>query len=311
MVSKTVADRVTRIADKMGYSRSTLAYGLRTGRTHTVGVVIPDLTNPMFPPIIRSIERSLAKQGYIVILADSDNNQKNEISIVESMKSRNVDGLILATAHRRDSVVSTCIDENIPLVLVNRTIDTHSVTAVINDDEHGIDLAVSHLMSLGHQSIAYIGGPQDTTTGHDRFLAFKKLVRNRNFESHADLMLNCKAFTVAAGRNGFLTILKKRRKFTAVVAGNDLLALGCYDALLELGLKCPADVSVTGFNDMPFMDRLSPALTSVLTPLAEIGRQAAELLLERIRNPESPVRTINLLPELIVRASTAPPAGKK
>lgn len=311
MVSKTVADRVTRIADKMGYSRSTLAYGLRTGRTHTVGVVIPDLTNPVFPPIIRSIERVLAKQGYIVILADSDNDQKNEVSIVESMKSRHVDGLILATAHRRDSVVSTCIDENIPLVLVNRTIDTHSVTAVINDDEHGIDLAVSHLMSLGHRSIAYIGGPQDTTTGHDRFLAFKKLVRDRNFESHADLMLNCKAFTVAAGRNGFLSILRKGRKFTAVVAGNDLLALGCYDALLELGLKCPMDVSVTGFNDMPFMDRLSPALTSVLIPLAEIGRQAAELLLERIRDPDAPVRTINLLPELIVRASTAPPPSKK
>lgn len=311
MVSEAVADRVTGIADKMGYARSALAYGLRTGRTHTVGVLIPDLTNPMFPPIIRSIERSLAEQGYIVILADSDNNQKNETAIAESLKSRHVDGLILATAHRRDSVVSTCVEENIPLVLVNRTIDAHSVTAVINDDEHGINLAVSHLVELGHQSIAYIGGPQNTTTGHDRYLAFKKLLRKGNFKSHVDMILNCKAFTEAEGHSGFLSILKKGRKFTAVVAANDLLALGCYDALLEHGLKCPADISVTGFNDMPFMDRLSPPLTSLLIPHDEIGAQAAKLLLERIRNPQSPVRTVNLLPELIVRASTAPPAIQK
>lgn len=311
MVSKTVAERVSKIAAEMGYARSTLAYGLRTGRTHTVGVVIPDLTNPMFPPIIRGIERSLAKQGYNVILADSDNDQKIEMSIVESMVSRNVDGLILATAHREDSVVSTCVEEDIPLVLVNRTIDAHSVTAVINDDEHGINLAVSHLAELGHRSIAYIGGPQNTTTGHDRYLAFKKLLRDGRFESHSDIILNCKAFTVAEGRNGFLAMLRKDREFTAVVAANDLLALGCYDALLELGLKCPADISVTGYNDMPFMDRVSPALTSVLIPHKEIGIEAAELLLERIRKPESAVRTVNLQPELIIRASTAPLARKK
>lgn len=307
MVSAAVADRVIRVAEEMGYARSTLASGLRTGRTHAIGVLIPDLTNPMFPPIIRGIERSLAEQGYIAILADSENNQKNESAIVESLKSRHVDGLILATAHRSDSVVSTCVEEHIPLVLVNRTIDAHSVTAVINDDEHGIGLAVSHLVELGHKSIAYVGGPQDTTTGHDRYLAFKKLLRARQFESHADLIMNCKAFTEAEGHRGFLSILRKGRGFTAVVAANDLLALGCYDALLEFGLECPTDISVTGFNDMPFMDRLSPPLTSLLIPHDEIGIQAAKLLLERIRNPESALRTVNLFPELIVRGSTAAP----
>jgi LacI family transcriptional regulator len=310
MVSGAVADRVSRIAAEMGYARSTLAYGLRTGRTHTIGVVIPDLTNPLFPPIIRQIERTLADQGYIAILADSDNDQKNEMAIVQSLMSRNVDGLILATAHRLDSVVSTIVEDHVPLVLVNRTIDTHSVTAVINDDEHGIELAVFHLVGLGHKSIAFIGGPQDTSTGHDRFLAFKKLMRAGTFESHDDLILNCDAFTETEGHRGFLSILEKGRKFTAVVAANDLLALGCYDAMGELGLSCPADISVTGFNDMPFMNRLSPPLTSLRIPHAEIGNQAARLLLERILNPESQVRTINLLPELIIRGSTAPPKNK-
>jgi len=310
MVSTAVADRVSRIAAEMGYARSTLAYGLRTGRTHTIGVVIPDLTNPLFPPIIRQIERTLADQGYIAILADSDNNQKNETTIVQSLMSRNVDGLILATAHRLDSVVSTIVEDGVPLVLVNRTIDTHSVTAVINDDEHGIELAVSHLVGLGHKSIAYLGGPQDTSTGHDRFLAFKKLMRDGTFESHDDLILNCKAFTEVEGHKGFLSILETKRKFTAVIAANDLLALGCYDAMTELGLSCPEDISVTGFNDMPFMNRLSPPLTSLRIPHDEIGNQAARLLLERILNPESQVRTVNLLPELFIRKSTASPKSE-
>ena len=308
MVSASVAERVRHIANEMGYARSSLAYGLRTGRTQTIGVVIPDLTNPLFPPIIRQIERKLAEQGYIAILADSDNNHENEKAIVQLLLSRNVDGLILATAHRLDSVVITCVDENIPLVLVNRTIDAHSVTAVINDDAHGIELATSHLAGLGHESIAYIGGPQDTSTGHDRFLAFKHLMNTGRFKSHSHVIRNCKAFTEAEGRRSFLALLKKDRKFTAVIAANDLLALGCYDALSELGLRCPNDISVTGFNDMPFVDRLSPPLTSVRIPHDEIGNQAVELLLEKIRNPQSPIRTVNILPELIVRGSTAPPA---
>ena len=309
MVSSAVADRVSRIAAEMGYARSSLAYGLRTGRSHTIGVVIPDLTNPLFPPIIRQIERTLASQGYIAVLADSDNNQENETAIVQSLMSRNVDGLILATAHRLDAVVSACVERQIPLVLVNRTIDTHSVTAVINDDEHGIELAVSHLVGLGHKSIAYLGGPQNTSTGHDRFLAFKRLSKDGRFKSPSDLILNCKAFTEAEGHRGFLSILNKGRKFTAVVAANDLLALGCYDAMAELGLSCPEDISVTGFNDMPFMNRLTPPLTSLRIPHDEIGKQAALLLLEQIRDPESQVRTVNLLPELIVRGSTASPKG--
>jgi LacI family transcriptional regulator len=311
MVSREVADRVARIASEMGYKRSPLAAGLRTGRTHTVGVLIPDLTNPMFPPIIRGIERSLAEQGYIAILADSDNNQKNESAIVESLKSRHVDGLILATAHRRDPVVAACVAEGIPLVLINRTVDDHSVTAVINDDDYGIGLAVSHLVALGHRWIAYIGGPQDTTTGHDRYKAFRKLIRAGRFNTHPELIQNCKAFTESAGHKAFLSILDSSQKFTAVVAANDLLALGCYDALAEKGLECPGDISVTGFNDTPFMDRVQPPLTSLHIPHDEIGVQAARLLLQRIRNPDTPVRTVNLLPELIIRGSTAAPGGRR
>lgn len=309
MVSKAVAKRVSSVALELGYKRSPMAAGLRTGRSYTVGVLIPDLTNPIFPPIVRGIERTLGEQGYIAILADSDNNLKNEQAILDSMKSRQVDGLILATAHRKDTAVSACMDEKIPLVLANRSIDrsinSHAITEVINDDEKGIGLAIDHLRAMGHSNIAYVGGPQDTSTGHGRYQAFRKIMHARQLEANPDLMVNCDAFTETEGRQGFLTLLNKGLVFSAVVAANDLLALGCYDALQDSHLRCPQDMSVTGFNDTPFMDRLSPPLTTVQIPLDEMGVTAARLLLQLIREPATQSQSIKLEPKLVVRGSTA------
>jgi LacI family transcriptional regulator len=310
MVSETVARRVEKVAKSMGYSRSPLASGLRTGRSFTIGVLIPDLTNPVFPPIVRGIERSLSAKGYIAMLADSDNNQDSELMLLESMKSRSVDGMILATAHRKDPVVDACVADKIPLVLVNRTTDSHDVTSVVNDDVHGIDLAISHLLELGHQRIAFVGGPQNTSTGRDRYVAFRNHFKNGDFKSHPDLMINATSFSEAAGEKTLKKLWSTRRKFTAVVAANDLLALGCYDALQTRGMSCPKDLSITGFNDMPFVDKLSPSLTSIRIPLDEIGRQAADLLLSQIRTPADTGKTIiTLKPELIIRESTELPGG--
>lgn len=307
MVSAAVAERIVRIANEMGYARSPLASGLRTGKSYTIGVIIPDLSNPVFPPVVRGIERTLSADGYIAILADSDNSQQSERAIFDSMKSRRIDGLILATAHTEDPIVTDCVDEQLPVVLVNRTTDKHEVSEVVNNDELGIRLAVAHLIELGHRSIAFLGGPQNTSTGRGRYAAFENLARNGQFSLDSDLCVNCTAFTEAAGHSGMRDILSRNKLFTGVIAANDLLALGCYDALQERGLSCPDDVSVTGFNDMPFADRFSPALTSLHIQHDELGVQAANLLLAEIRDCEARRKTIRLDPNLVIRASTAPP----
>lgn len=303
MVSAAVAERIISIANEMGYARSPMASGLRTGRSFTVGVIIPDLSNPVFPPIVRGIERTLAAEGYIAILADSDNSQRSERAIFDSMKARQIDGLILATAHLEEQIVQDCIDEKLPVVLVNRTTDGHEVTEVINNDELGIQLAVSHLLELGHGQIAFLGGPQNTSTGRDRYQAFIDLATKESLDP--DFCVNCDAFTEVAGHTGMLELLDRSKPCTAVVAANDMLALGCYDALKERRLSCPDDISVTGFNDMPFADRLSPPLTSLHIPHDDLGVQAASLLLAEIRDSETPRGTIRLDPRLIVRESTA------
>ncbi len=307
MVSADVAVRVTDIANEMGYARSPLASGLRTGKSYTIGVIIPDLSNPVFPPVVRGIERTLGAEGYIAILADSDNNPKSERAIFDSMKSRRIDGLIMATAHIEDPIVSACIEEQMPVVLANRTTDAGNVSAVVNNDELGIRLAVSHLVELGHTRIAFVGGPENTSTGRDRRQAFENQANNGSFELDEELITSCTAFTEEAGHEGMSTILDKGKNVTAVVAANDMLALGCYDALQERNLSCPEDISVTGFNDMPFVNRVSPPLTSLHIPHDELGVRAARLLLEEIRNPAFTVKTVRLDPTLIVRGSTCAP----
>lgn len=305
MVSKPVADKVLAVARKLGYLRNPLASGLRTRRSHTIGVLIPDITNPVFPPIIRGIERTLAAAGYISVLADSDSHERNTQNIVESLLGRQVDGLILATAYRKDPVVDKCIEKGVPLVLVNRLVDKARVAAVVNDDDFGIRLALEHLLGLGHREIAFVGGPQNTSTGYHRYLAFLAATKEHGLKIDRSLVVNGKSFSEAEGQACLTKIIAENdRRFTAVVAANDLLALGCFDALTAHGMRCPDDVSVSGFNHMPFVDRFTPSLTTVHIPHDELGAQAAQLLLERIRHPEDAPKIIRLKPTLVLGAST-------
>lgn len=309
MVSDRLARKIMRVAEELGYRRNPLAAGLRTQRTHTVGIVLPDITNPVFPPMVRGAEHTLGAEGYTAILADSGGRRRSERTILENMKTRRVDGLIIAAARRKDPIVDECVELAIPLVLVNRTVDKHNVAAVINDDELGIELALEHLRALGHRRIACVGGPQSTSTGYVRHRTFMRAGKRLGLNVNRERVVNARDYTEAAGQRAFKLIRERTRDFTAVLAANDLLALGCYDGIRECGLRCPDDISVTGFNDMPFVDRFDPPLTTLHIPLDDLGVQAAQLLLERIRQPDAPVKQVRLEPRIVVRGSTAPPAS--
>ena len=309
MVSDQLARKIMRVAEELGYRRNPLAAGLKTQRTYTVGIVLPDITNPVFPPMVRGAEHTLGGEGYTAILADSGGRRRSERTILENMKTRRVDGLIIAAARRKDPIVDECVELGIPLVLVNRTVDKHNVAAVINDDELGIELALEHLQALGHRRVAYVGGPQSTSTGYVRYRTFIRSSKRLGLNVDRELVVNARDYTEAAGQRAFKRILERTEDFTAVLAANDLLALGCYDGMRACGLECPDDISVTGFNDMPFVDRFDPPLTTLHIPLDDLGVQAAQLLLERIRQPDAPVKQLRLEPRIVVRGSTAPPAS--
>jgi len=307
MVSEEVAERVRDVVAEMGYRANPFAYSLKTKRSRSIGVLIPDLTNPVFPPIIRGIESTLALNGYTAMLANADHDQKQEHVAVDAMRARRVDGLILATAHRDDPLVAECVEEGIPLVLINRFVEGMNLLSVVIDDFAGMKMAVDHVISLGHRRIAHLAGPLAFSTGYERRQGYVDAMAAAGLPVDDDMIVVADEFSEEAGCAAIHKLLEARPDITAVVTANDLLALGCYDAAGARGVSCPAALSVTGYNDMPFVDKFHPALTTVRIPHRKMGARAAALMLETLRDGYDGARTIRLQPQLVVRDSTVPP----
>jgi LacI family transcriptional regulator len=305
MVTSEMARRVIDAATSLGYHPNALAHGLRMRRSSTVGVLIPDITNPVFPLILRGIEDALGPLGYTAIIANTDGDSARDALTLERMLARRVDGFILATARRHDPVVARCVAEDLPVVLINRmTSGIAGITAVVNEDARGIALAVDHLAALGHRRVAHLAGPQHLSTGHERLEGFVAAMTGLGLVAEPRLIVVAPAYNVAEGERTMHALLEAGG-FTAVVTANDLLAIGCYDALAARGLRCPGDLSITGYNDMPFVDKLSPPLTTIRIQHYEMGVRAASLLLERLTDPDSRRVDIKLEPSLVIRGSTA------
>ena len=309
LVNEETARRVLAAADELGYRPNPIARGLKTSRSYTVGVLIPDLTNPLFPRIVRGIQDKLEESGYIPLIANTDNDPARERADIEAMRARQVDGLITATAHRHDDLAIDGAGGELPVVLVNRRHEQGTRPSVVADDRLGVRLAIEHLVALGHRRIAHLAGPQDLSTGYLRLQGYREALADAGIEYDDELVLAADAFVEEEGQRLCNELLDRGLEVTAIFAGNDLMALGCYDAFVARGIVCPDQISVVGFNDMPFAAWFDPPLTTVHLPQYEIGERAAELLLERLRDPAAEPTQMLLEPTLAVRGSTAPPAG--
>jgi LacI family transcriptional regulator len=298
LVSEATAGRVLAAAGELGYRPNAVARSLRTRRSHTVGVLIPDLNNPLFPPIVRGLSDRLETYGYVALIGNTDGDDARERRVFEQMRARHVDGYVLATAHLRNPLLD--------VVLMNRIAADSSFPSVTVDNERGVELAIRHLVALGHREIAYLAGPQDVSTGLARYRGFQAAMTGAGLDTANGRVAFARAFSIEEGYRCARQLLASSDGCTAVAAGNDMLAVGCYLALDEAGLRCPADISVVGFNDMPFIDMLRPPLTTISFSHQRVGAEAAELLMERLTGRTGPVKVIYLAPELIVRGSTAP-----
>jgi LacI family transcriptional regulator, galactose operon repressor len=304
-ISPEVVQRVREEARRQGYRRDAIAASLRTGRSRLVGVVVPDLANPVFAPILGGISATLAREGYSILVADAGKDEADQIKIVEELLARRVDGLVLATARRRDPVVSLCLRAGIPTVLVNRTEDRRRTPSVVTDDVGGMRLAVGHLLALGHERIGHLAGPEDLSTGALRRRGFEVAMTDAGLDPSC--VATAAAYSRAAGRIAAAELLDRYPGLTAIVAANDLLALGAYQELAARGLSCPEDLSIVGHNDMPLVDMVEPPLTTVRIGHIAMGHEAARLLIERLAHPAAKSKRVTSS-ELIVRGSTRAPA---
>lgn len=307
MVRPDTLARVLATAEMLGYRANPFARGLKSQRSMTIGMLLPDLANPLFPPIVRGIEDGLRDEGYVLVIANTDRDQAREQSLVDALLTRRVDGLILATAERDYPLLDELVAADVPVVLINRTVDSPAIPTVSSDAHQGIGLAVRHLAELGHRRIAHVAGPRSVSTGFLRHQYFTAWVQSLGLDADRDLVAFADWFTKDLGARACAELLDRTTGVTAIVAANDLLALGCYQTLRRRGLRVPQDISVVGYNGSGWCDDVSPPLTSVHVPKYEIGRRASALLLETIGSRGAVPATVLLPTTLDVRQSTAPP----
>lgn len=309
-VSQETVKKVKKTASQLGYRPNAMARSLRTSLSMTIGVIIPDLTNPFFPPVIRGIEDYLQPRGYTALLANTDGHEEVERAAIDSLLERRVDGLIVASGHHGEQPVLAGLHEGrVPVVMLNRDAGGLPFPLVTGNDASGVVASVAHLYELGHREILHIAGPLDLSTS---------IVRKQAFEhacaAHPDVratVVEAAGLNVDAGQHAMDAIASRAdtdlaRRATAIVASNDLIAIGVLRSLRSQNVRCPDDISVIGFNGITFAEDFSPPLTTVRVPAAELGSAAARLLLEGIQGDGHETVTMMLPVSLIVRASTGP-----
>lgn len=307
MVIPEAVARVVKAAKTLGYRLDPVAASLRTGRSKLVGILVPDIATNVFTPILAGATERLATQGYSVIVAYVGSDAKTQLDLAGGLIARRVDGLILATVVRDDPLAAFCIAERLPTVLVNRAEKDVRLSAVVSDDMLGMQLAVDHLVELGHRKIGHLAGPSEHSTGFLRRRGFMQATASHGLPAAQTPYEIAATYTREAGAETSRRLLQAHPEITAIVAANDLLALGAYDVLREEGLECPRDISIVGHNDMPLVDMVQPPLTTIRISHREMGRQAADLLQQAIETLDSPARNVVLPAKLIVRDSTASP----
>ncbi|XWN31314.1 MAG: LacI family DNA-binding transcriptional regulator [Devosia sp.] len=307
-LTEDVVQQIRKTADTMGYRRNQIASGLRTKRTMSIGVVIPDITNVLFPPIVRGIESVLEPEGYASIIVNTDNLLERENRLVDILTERGVDGILHAAPLRSDRSIARLVDQDVPVVTLNRRIEGLDVPFVVNDERSGISLMMQHLFDHGHRRIAHVAGPAALSTGSVRLDAFLAMRDTLGLTEEACPVALSTRFDEDEGHRCMGELLDTGAGFTAVLCANDRLALGAVGRLREAGLAVPHDVSVTGFNDSPTLELIQPRLTTIRIKQFQTGQEAARILLSLLgRSPKVPETHVVLPVVLVERDSVAPP----
>lgn len=292
--------RVLDVAARMNYRPNRAARALKTARTMAVGMLVPDLGNPAFAVIALGAERRAASAGYALFVSRG--------SFPESLfqLQGRVDGVLVAAA-TSDAAYRRALLGDLPAVLVNRK-EPGDLASVIVDDEAGAALAVGYLAELGHRRIAHVAGPQNADTARRRLRGYRAALQASGIDVQPEWIAEA-AFDEAAGHLAATRLLRLRPRPTALFAANIRIAIGTLSAVRRAGLRIPDEVAVVGFDDTPLAAHLGPPLTTVRMPLEELGSIAVETLFEEMSGKRAESVTVTISPELVVRASSGPPAA--
>ena len=301
-VGKRLRERVEAAIRKLNYRPNLIARSLAKRRTHTIGMIVPDIANPFFPMVVRGAEDAAQKHGYNLLLCNSDDILDKEERAVELLLSQRVDGILLTKAAEdfRPSVWQMIKEVDIPFVLVMRTYPKLTSDAVITDDYHGAYEAVCHLARAGRRRIGLISGPLKISNAKERWRGFHDALKAEGLAYDSKLVIEGD-YRIESGFRGGHALLSYRPD--GVYVANHLMTIGLLKAAEEMGLSCPEDFGLVSFDDYPWLSIFRPRLTTVELPKHQLGSEAAELLIRRITGDTSKAAVRKLQPELRVRES--------
>ncbi len=306
-ISQSTKEQIISIAQEFNYQPNVLAQSLVSGRTKTLGLVITTIVNPFYPELARGIEATARFLGYSIILCCTNFDISVEKQYIDMLRSRGVDGMIFTSAHIHDPNITRLVEDNFPLVLVNRKISgdpgIEAVDYVVVDNVMGGYLAVEHLIKMGHQRIGVISGPSDSSVAADRLVG----VRNAFTEyglNPTELLVLEGDFLKPSGYEAARKFLSLRNPPSAIFGINDYMAMGALEAILDSGLRVSEDIALMGFNDIEFSSLRTIELSTIGQKKYEMGSIAVHTLIERIEGGDwDKVTQITLEPDLIIRRS--------
>jgi LacI family transcriptional regulator len=301
-VRKKLRDRVESVIRKLNYRPNLVARSLAKQRTHTIGMIVPDIANPFFPMVVRGAEDAAQKHGYNLLLCNSDDRIDKEEAAVELLLSKRVDGILLtkAAGDFRPPLRKMMKEVNIPFVLVMRTYPKLTKDAVITDDWQGAYDAVSHLARAGRRRIGLISGPLKVSNAMARWQGFHDALKAENLAYEPELVIEGD-YRIESGFRAGHALLSRRPD--GIYVANYLMTIGLLKAAEEMGLRCPEDFGLVSFDDYPWLGIFHPRLTTVELPKHQLGSEAAELLIQRIMGDTSKAAVKKLQPELRIRES--------
>lgn len=303
-VSQTLRARTEDAIRAIGYKRNGIARSLRTGKTKTVGVSVGDITNSFYTDVVSIIQRVLHKAGYATMLCCNDSDATLQDEQVALMRDRMVDGLIISPIGNDKALHKVVSQTDIPVVLIDRKLRGVECDFVILDNKAAVIEAAQYLIGLGHRRIGFISGMVDSFPGRERLAGYRAALEEAGLPAD-DSLVRLGNFPDDGVRKAATELLTGPTPPTAILAVNNQAVLGVMKALRDLGMDCPRDISVTGFDDFPWADSFRPRLTTVAQPVQEIGEKSAKLLLDRMAGKRGPPRHVVVQGQLIRRESCA------
>ncbi|NMC45247.1 MAG: LacI family transcriptional regulator [Chloroflexi bacterium] len=289
-VSDDLTERVRKAMEELDYHPNSLARGLRSGKTKTIGLVIPDISNQFFAEISRKIEDKGYENGYSVILCNTDDDPYKEKSYIDVLLAKKVEGIIFISAGVESNHLEKTIKFNIPIVVVDRDIKENDYDIVLVDNSVGGFDATKYLIELGHQRIACIAGPSPITPSAQRVAGYKQALQEAGIPIDTNLIIPGD-FHYESGDKAMRALLALPQPPTAVFACNDMMALGAFRAVNNQGMKIPEDISVIGFDNIPFSQTVYPTLTTMAQPIHEMADLVVDLLVDKIKLHRQRART--------------------